>query len=86
MHVQVGDLVLEAEWGALSEHLYREERERGRERGREGKKILRVQRLQNELAVNSWRIDSVSVREARHGELHLSEAGPLLTLASHVTY
>lgn len=30
MHVQVGDLVLEAEWGALSEHLYREERERGK--------------------------------------------------------
>lgn len=32
--------------------------------------------MQNELVVNSWRIDSVSVREAQHGELHLSEAGP----------
>lgn len=32
MHVQVGDLMLEAEWGVLSEHLCREEREGGRER------------------------------------------------------
>lgn len=45
-----------------------------------------MQSLQNELVVNSWRIDSVSVREAQHGELHLSEAGPLLAPASHVTH
>lgn len=36
MRAQVGALALEAEWGALSEHLYGEEREG--EGGREGER------------------------------------------------